>query len=1161
MRYIFCTCTSANSCTHKRLVSLLTLLPLLFSLLLPASIVNAAPPSRLQSVDESLPSVVTHTFTAPNYQIITDENGNQSINLEGFYPAGLPGDPGLPSSLYYVALPPQVPLESVTIEISTTTQAELPGIYQIAPLGPYIRLQESEPTEDWGPNAAAIVDGKNSVVYGTNTYFPAEPIELVTVSQMRKWHFAEIRYWPVQYNPVRGQLQVTTEITIALHYDVPVVAAQSMAELQDTLMDEQAAAMFVNFSEAQTWNQPNLQERATAANRPIGYAIITTDEIASAVNLWNHDFIAHKEAIGFKVSLVTESAGPNSAPGYGTLSGPWPHERPEQVRQWLMEHWLSDNIKYVLLIGNPDPRDYLNIKGDQVGDLPMKMTWPSGLSTDSGKRYATDHYFADLTGNWDKDNDGWYGGWYSKDYSVGGVDFWPEVYVGRVPVYTSEAGWQDALDRILHKTIAYEQSADRDWRRSILLPMAFLARGSDMAELAEEMKADYLEVANFSTYRMYMSTHDAAGDNLCVSSYLSSSNETLVDGAVREYWRKNPVGIVTWAGHGWAEGVSLGYNNCGVAENSLDLGGLFTSADATALNDSKPALTFQLSCSTGRPDNANNLGYALLKNGAIATVSASADTSGFTDQLPTPWSVHNRSLAYFYVKYLVANKTTGEALFRVKASPDHNTYFLGNVLAYNLYGDPSIQLLGNETPSRHPESDISTGSNHSCLLESDGSVNCWGSNFYGQATDHVGPYVQVSAGSDHTCALKPDGRVDCWGQNRYGQATPPADSFAQISAGQFHTCGLKNDGIALCWGANEDGQASPPVGPFIQIDAGNDTCGLRPDGRAECWGGAESQPGPFSQISAGTWHICGLKFDGNVDCWGSNVAGQAEDQVGPFAQVSAGGWHTCAMKPGGSVFCWGDNDQGAAEASEGPFAQISAGGYHTCGLNSKNSETNASCWGANEHGQANDQCRTVAGNLVKNFCFTEGKEPWQLYPNTSDYILNSDAPLAGEYSAQITINTPGSRNQWYQHDIKLLPNTPYELSFAAYSEDGEDMRIFVHKHSAPFTTYGLDTKRIDLSYWDWGWSIYRFTFVTPDLPDMNDARLRFWFAPYAKPGTVYHLDQIVLRPLDDTQAASERYTAPLTVEDARELLAGAEVSDEPNAVEQIHLYLPLVIKD
>ena len=48
---------------------------------------------------------------------------------------------------------------------------------------------------------------------------------------------------------------------------------------------------------------------------------------------------------------------------------------------------------------------------------------------------------------------------------------------------------------------------------------------------------------------------------------------------------------------------------------------------------------------------------------------------------------------------------------------------------------------------------LTTGSDHSCAVTADGSIECWGSNEFGQADPPVGQYSAVSAGSRHTCAL------------------------------------------------------------------------------------------------------------------------------------------------------------------------------------------------------------------------------------------------------------------------------------------------------------------------------------------------------------------------------------------------------------------------
>src|SRR4030042_2704663 len=125
----------------------------------------------------------------------------------------------------------------------------------------------------------------------------------------------------------------------------------------------------------------------------------------------------------------------------------------------------------------------------------MKMCWPDRL--DSYPDTPTDHFFSDLTGNWDLDGDGYYGEC-ADDMDPGGVDIAPEVIVGRIPVYSADYA---SLDNILQKTIDYENEPDIAWRRNALLPMSFSDVSTDGAYLSEQMKTNYLDAAGYSTWR------------------------------------------------------------------------------------------------------------------------------------------------------------------------------------------------------------------------------------------------------------------------------------------------------------------------------------------------------------------------------------------------------------------------------------------------------------------------------------------------------------------------------------------------------------------------------------------------------------------------------------------------------------------------------------
>jgi alpha-tubulin suppressor-like RCC1 family protein len=129
--------------------------------------------------------------------------------------------------------------------------------------------------------------------------------------------------------------------------------------------------------------------------------------------------------------------------------------------------------------------------------------------------------------------------------------------------------------------------------------------------------------------------------------------------------------------------------------------------------------------------------------------------------------------------------------------------------------------------------DIVCGEEFTCVITAAGGAWCFGENGYGQLgddtiTDHGTPapvtgmetgIADVEAGAQHTCLIKTDGSLWCWGNNYYGRVgdgtaterhLPVAvmnmdDEVTGAGGGRRSTCGIRA-GLLYCWGYNYYGQ-------------------------------------------------------------------------------------------------------------------------------------------------------------------------------------------------------------------------------------------------------------------------------------------------------------------------------------------------------------------
>jgi alpha-tubulin suppressor-like RCC1 family protein len=289
---------------------------------------------------------------------------------------------------------------------------------------------------------------------------------------------------------------------------------------------------------------------------------------------------------------------------------------------------------------------------------------------------------------------------------------------------------------------------------------------------------------------------------------------------------------------------------------------------------------------------------------------------------------------------------------------------------------------------------LAAGHSHTCALRGDGSIVCWGSNYYGESTPPSGTFKQLSAGTSFTCALRTDGTPQCWGasfatgyvpQGTYTQLVSgdqqscgltasgqaecwgntyygwPPEPFTQLSLGWGHGCGLRADGSIYCWTTSWPPQSSPPGGAgYRKVAAGGaHDCAITADRNAVCWGETRGTPpaGPFVDIVAGYQHACGLRSNGTVACWGMT---HGSPPPGAFVAITANSYHSCAMRGDGSVACWGQDDSGQSTVPGGTFSQVAAG-TEVCNLAPDGS---VSCWGRTyPSGQPTGSFVQVAGGI------------------------------------------------------------------------------------------------------------------------------------------------------------------------------------------------------
>ena len=456
----------------------------------------------------------------------------------------------------------------------------------------------------------------------------------------------------------------------------------------------------------------------------------------------------------------------------------------------------------------------------------------------------------------------------------------------------------------------------------------------------------------------------------------------------------SPISI-TFTGKKWKELTSGEFFNCAIDTNN-DMwcwGSGFTNFEQITNGDS----TKWFSVSAGAQhacaiDTSGSLWCGGKNNfGQIGNGTGGDGTSNFDVDPTNPVKIYNPS----GVKWV----SVGASLNGTCAIDENKTLWCWGDGEWGTVGN------GEKSIVNHPvkvKSDInfkyiSGGLEHVCGIDDSlTSLFCWGRNNYGQlgigksdlsfnnrpsklySPDHSN-LKSISQGMFHSCSVDDNNNIYCWGLNEnseFGTGTlfsgqsidqpvssETSGSFDSISSGYFYNCAVKNDGTLWCWGENWNGEFGNGTTISSNIPVKIST--------GHIW----------TKISAGGYHTCGVDDSGTLWCWGDNFSGQLgngtnDNSLIPvkvqfpdnvtIQTVSAGGFHTCAVDYNNDLWCWGRNDYGQVgnDSTENvnvpvkientfplPWIDISAGTFISCGIDTYGGLW---CWGKNDKGQLGD---------------------------------------------------------------------------------------------------------------------------------------------------------------------------------------------------------------
>ncbi|MEW6009049.1 MAG: C25 family cysteine peptidase [Candidatus Omnitrophota bacterium] len=640
-------------------------------------------------------NLISEQYTIPIPEPIIRELGSKIYyEIKDFGSNVVLGLPLLPHKKFYFEIPFNA--KDVNVAITATGSRSLGIVPNIAV------FQGVASGNNPGPDEAKILAVRNKYL-SVRQIFPEDTFKVLGGRSIKGHRLICVAINPLSANLLTNEVTFNSSFTVKIQYSLDETQAAAQTSIEKSPVFEKTAKEIIyNYPEEQTLESITATQTVTLApiaDVPIQYAIITLAENVSAVQPladWKT-----KKGIPAKVYTTTEieTAHPEGAD-------------------------LQEKIR--LFITNPSPNppnnpfysakfDWLLFAGEQGGGmpdltptegikLPSRYVGPVTWHTDDNDIVPADYYYADCAGGSVADS-------YRYDWDTGGsagvygeladdIRWIPDTYVGRIPSNESAK-----LSAVVNKIIAYEKNPTAGtWTKETVLNGAKINdTGDHSAIIMDAIKANLLDPAGLTTYRLYYDQLNKGGDaELTEANFISyvSPGRSLVE----------------WFSHG---NNIRAYYSVPLPDKS----NYFLKGDITSINNAnKRSVIYVAACDNGKFDFHNSgqtvnsyftvgdsalFGYGTLHDWAIAFMAAARTVYYWIGISPNPetqgvaqgeqyrfnqqvfsYGKYNIGQAFNDMKLDIVNDFDGNPTF----DPDSVLVARKNLFAMNLLGDPEMEI-------------------------------------------------------------------------------------------------------------------------------------------------------------------------------------------------------------------------------------------------------------------------------------------------------------------------------------------------------------------------------------------------------------------------------------------------------------------------------------